>query len=144
MARADALHEGVLVAVAPEQQIAIGCRERREPGIRTRRPLVDRLAQGQELAQPRQRLNRALLVATVEADQRALSERQPGPLGLGAEREVARDDDQARRLVLHSCVLGQRGRELRKLVPAGSARGDQDREPALVDCTGDLLELQLA
>lgn len=147
MAPADARKERVLVAVAPEQQSAIGDGERREPGIRARRPMVDRLVDRhlgrQELAQPGQRLHRVRLVAAVEPDQRALTERELGPFGLRAEREVARDDDQARRLLLPPGVLGQRGGELREVVPARRARCDQDREAALVDRTCDLLELRL-
>ncbi len=82
--------------------------------------------------------------AVEEADQRALCERQPGPLGVRGQREVAGDDDEARRLVLEPGVLRQPRRELRELVPAGSARGDEDGEPAVLHGVRDRLELQLA
>jgi hypothetical protein len=85
-----------------------------------------------------------LVVPAVEPDQRALRERQLGALGLGVRREVARDDDQARRGVLHRGVLGQRRRELRELIPARRARRDQDREAARLDGFGDRRELDLA
>ncbi len=143
MAASDPLHDGVLIAVAPEQQITIGRRESFEPWIRARRPFIDWLRELQELPQLCERRHRMCFVAAIKPDQRALLDRQLRLLGVRPQREITRDDDQTRRSALQPSVLGERRGKPRECIPARRARRDQDGEPALVDGARDRIELQL-